>query len=238
MDFLTIHHSELQVITALPLIYTIHKLQQHPLSPFQPAVSSPAVLWQRLLTVDILQFPALKMSSQPPVQNSTSTNNSQACGPFHTTLLVYSSQADFQLTESESELLYDLRFTANRFVLATSQLRPTTSIFFNWTLSVIVLMQHLLWREDGSIVYNCCWSSSAQSFSGPSPAGLMTIFYCLRLETPPTWRARSPYLYPPGTGFCFRRLLRLAELRWRCSNPPRHGVLTGYPHVSSRTWTT
>jgi hypothetical protein len=23
----------------------------------------------------------------------------------------------------------------------------------------------------------------------------------LRFETPPTWRARSPYLYPPGTGW-------------------------------------
>jgi hypothetical protein len=41
--------------------------------------------------------------------------------------------------------------------------------------------------------------SPAQSFSGPSPAGLMTIFYCLRFETSPTWRARSLYLYPPGT---------------------------------------
>jgi hypothetical protein len=49
---------------------------------------------------------------------------------------------------------------------------------------------------------------------------------------PPTWRARSPYLYPPGTGwpgytpgtgFPFRRLLRLAGLRWRYSNPPPHG---------------
>jgi hypothetical protein len=47
--------------------------------------------------------------------------------------------------------------------------------------------------------YNCFWHSPAQSFSGPSPAGLMTIFYCLRFETPPTWRARSPYLYPTGT---------------------------------------
>jgi hypothetical protein len=28
----------------------------------------------------------------------------------------------------------------------------------------------------------------------------MTTFYCLRFVTPPTWRARSPYLYPPGTG--------------------------------------
>jgi hypothetical protein len=32
-------------------------------------------------------------------------------------------------------------------------------------------------------------------------SGLMTTFYCLRFETPPTWRARSPYLYPPGTGW-------------------------------------
>jgi hypothetical protein len=28
----------------------------------------------------------------------------------------------------------------------------------------------------------------------------MTIFHCLRFGTPPTWRVRSPYLYPPGTG--------------------------------------
>jgi hypothetical protein len=27
-----------------------------------------------------------------------------------------------------------------------------------------------------------------------------TTFYYLRFETPPTWRARPPYLYPPGTG--------------------------------------
>jgi hypothetical protein len=32
--------------------------------------------------------------------------------------------------ESQSELLYDWRFAANQFVLATSPLRPTTSIFY------------------------------------------------------------------------------------------------------------
>jgi hypothetical protein len=62
--------------------------------------------------------------------------------------------------------------------------------------------------------------------------GLMTIFYCLRSETPQTWRDRYPYLYPtgtgwpsytPGTGLPFRRLLRLAELRWRNSKSPLHG---------------
>jgi hypothetical protein len=29
----------------------------------------------------------------------------------------------------------------------------------------------------------------------------MIIFYCVRLETPRTWRTRSLYLYPPGTGW-------------------------------------
>jgi hypothetical protein len=48
-----------------------------------------------------------------------------------------------------------------------------------------------------SVVYNCCWFSPAQSFSGPSPMGFMTTFYTLRFETPLTWRAKSPYLHPP-----------------------------------------
>jgi hypothetical protein len=40
-----------------------------------------------------------------------------------------------------------------------------------------------LWREDGSVVHNCCWSWPAQPFPGPSPVGLATIFYCVRFET-------------------------------------------------------
>jgi hypothetical protein len=54
--------------------------------------------------------------------------------------------------------------------------------------------------EDRSIVYNCCWSSPAQSFSSPRPVGLMAIFYCLRFETPSTWKFKPPYLYNPETG--------------------------------------
>jgi hypothetical protein len=34
-------------------------------------------------------------------------------------------------SESESELLYDWRFTANQFVLASSPLRPTTRDLFS-----------------------------------------------------------------------------------------------------------
>jgi hypothetical protein len=70
-----------------------------------------------------------------------------------------------------------------------------------------------LWRENGSAVYISWWFSPAQSFLDPSPAGFVTIFYCLRFETPPTWRARSPYLlsrrnrvaqlYPQALGSIF-----------------------------------
>jgi hypothetical protein len=54
-------------------------------------------------------------------------------------------------------------------------------------------------------------------------------YFTVSSETPPTWRARFPHLYPPGsgwpnytsgTGFPLRRLLGLAGLRWRYSNPP------------------
>jgi hypothetical protein len=53
------YYLELQAITAPPLI-TIYKSLQYPLSFFQPAVSSPDVPWQWLLTVEILQLPALR----------------------------------------------------------------------------------------------------------------------------------------------------------------------------------
>jgi hypothetical protein len=40
-----------------------------------------------------------------------------------------------------------------------------------------------LWREDWSVFCICCWVFPTQSFSGPSPLVLTTIFYCLRFET-------------------------------------------------------
>jgi hypothetical protein len=78
-----------------------------------------------------------------------------------------------------------------------------------------------LWREDGSVVYNCSWPSPAQSFSDPSPVGLVTIFYCLKFET------------------SFRRVLQLAGLRWRYSTPPPPGLVSSYIRRSAgMTWAT
>jgi hypothetical protein len=40
-----------------------------------------------------------------------------------------------------------------------------------------------LWREEGSVFCMCRWPLPVQSFSGPSPLRLATIFYCLRSGT-------------------------------------------------------
>jgi hypothetical protein len=56
-----------------------------------------------------------------------------------------------------------------------------------------------LWREDGSIVYNFCRPSLAQSFPCPSAVRLMTVFYCpdsrLRFSSPPTTQSINQSIY-------------------------------------------
>jgi hypothetical protein len=47
----------------------------------------------------------------------------------------------------------------------------------------LVFVGRPLWREDGYFFCICCWLLPTQSFSGPSPLGLATVFYCLRFET-------------------------------------------------------
>jgi hypothetical protein len=97
-----------------------------------------------------------------------------------------------------------LSFLTNEFLelsLSLSHmLRPTVSlpvclgmkhplgaceqIFFLLSESCVFLdVGRSLWREDGSVVYNCCWPSPARSFSGPSSVGLVTMFCSLRFET-------------------------------------------------------
>jgi hypothetical protein len=58
------------------------------------------------------------------------------------------------------------------------------------------------WREDGFIIYsyNRFWALPEQSLWGPIPAELRPYF-TVSFQNIPTWRSRSPYLYPPGTGW-------------------------------------
>jgi hypothetical protein len=105
------------------------------------------------------------------------------------------------LCNSESKACYDRRPVAQSILVSSPHLKPKIWFLLLSGSCWFFDVGRALWREGGSVVYNCCRSSPAQSFLGPSSAGLVTIFYCLRLETPPTWRTRYPYLYPPGTGW-------------------------------------
>jgi hypothetical protein len=40
----------------------------------------------------------------------------------------------------------------------------------------LVFVGRLLWQEDGSVFYICCWPLPAKSLSSPRPLGLATIF--------------------------------------------------------------
>jgi hypothetical protein len=107
------------------------------------------------------------------------------------------------LSNSKSKLRYGQRLIGQSVLVSSTHLGPKTR--YEYLLLSdrcgFVGVGRFLGREDESVIYNYFWPSPAQSFSGLSPEGLMIIFYCLRFETPPTWRARSPYLYHPGTGW-------------------------------------
>jgi hypothetical protein len=136
-------------------------------------------------------------SSQPDFQLSTLATNSR---PFHTNLLVFSSPPDYQLTTNQSQS--QSYFTTGGLLPIHLSWRQAPwyplpeFLFSKWTLAVTVIMQQPPWWRDGSVVYNCCWFSIAQSFSGPSPAGLMTIFYCLSRDSPNLERQVPIFISP------------------------------------------
>jgi hypothetical protein len=87
------------------------------------------VSWQRLLSRQILQFPALRSSCHSRPCRTTSqltTNWVPQWRPFHTNLLVFSSHADFQMT------------TDNWTLSLTNNSKPTT----NSMLQTVMLITH------------------------------------------------------------------------------------------------
>jgi hypothetical protein len=86
------------------------------------------------------------------------------------------------VTESESYVTTDCQPASLSWNKAPMWcLRP--DLYYCLTVAGFVDLGRPLWREDGSVVYNCFLSSPAQSFSGPGSIGLVAIFYCLRFET-------------------------------------------------------
>jgi hypothetical protein len=90
-----------------------------------------------------------------------------------------------------------------------------------------------LWWEDRFVIYCTIASGPYQSsHTWVEVPQNSRPYFTVSSETPPTWRDRSRIyipqeqggpVIPSGTGFPFCRLLRLAGLWWRYSNPPPHG---------------
>jgi hypothetical protein len=83
--------------------------------------------------------------------------------------------------ESESYAMTDGQSASLSWI--KTHLRLTTRFLLLSDSCGCVDVGRSLWRQDRPVVYNCCWSSPAQSFLGPSTVGLVTIFYSLRFET-------------------------------------------------------
>jgi hypothetical protein len=143
VDLLTTytHDSEVRVITAPLLISTVHKSTQHPLSIFQPTVSSPAVPWQRFLTVEIIQLHSLRSSLHRLSCRTQLNSLNQSQSQIHIATVGQSVSKSWCRVPSG----------------AHDQIFITVL-----TVTVLFFVGRPLWREDGSVFCTCCWPLPAQ----------------------------------------------------------------------------
>jgi hypothetical protein len=148
--------------------------------------------------------------------------------------LLYSRRCPFANTTdslSKSKLLCEWRFTANQFVLASGPLRPTTRNFFQLNSCGNSPYVTSSLTRDGSVVYNCCWSESR---------GTHDHILLSQIRDSPKLESLRIYIHQEGgpvitlgTGFPFRRLLLLAELRWKYSTLPSQGTSQSQSYVTT-----
>jgi hypothetical protein len=134
--------------------------------------------------------------------------------------------------ESKSELLYCWRFSANQFLLAPIPWDPRPAIFFSTGRLRAQFLCNILSDQRMSLLFiisvgprqrshsqvrvqRDSWPNFTVSNSRlPQPGGPGPRIYIPQEQDGP--------VVPPGTGFHFCRLLRLAGLRWRYWTPPPH----------------
>jgi hypothetical protein len=144
-----------------------------------------------------------------------------------------------ETTKDGEEEEVKLRPTASRLVCLDVGLPSGTSyriFLFSLTIAGSLMLGTLSNERMGPWFTSTVTSEPCQSnHSGVQVSQNSHPHFTVSFETLPTWRARSPYLYPSGTGWpnytprnlvAFRHVLRLAGLRWRYCNPPPDGSKT------------
>jgi hypothetical protein len=103
--------------------------------------------------------------------------------------------------KSKSEFYYDRQSVGQSVLVSGSHLGPETNFYCFIIFGQLRICRCAAPSLARGRVCSLHFLPGLASpvFPGPSPVGLMTTFYCLNFETPPTWRAKFLYLYPPGT---------------------------------------
>jgi hypothetical protein len=169
---------------------------------------------------------AARETAAPPVLELSGGDKLAFLPSFLPTLLTSVSR----LTAKPKSKLYYSQWSVGQSILVLSPVWGPRPYLF---LSVVsLLMWGTLSDERIGLSFTIVAGLHQRSHFWVRVLRLMTIFYCLRFETPPTWRARSPYLYPPGTGepsYAPRHWVPsssppkpLSGLRCRYLNPPPH----------------
>jgi hypothetical protein len=114
-------------------------------------------------------------------------------------------------------LCYDRRSVGQSVLEYSTHLGLTTRFLLSSeTCGLVDVVRHL-WRDDGSIVENCCCSRQGSHFRARVPLD--------------SW----PYFTVSDSRLSFRRVLRLTGLRWKYSTPPQHGNGLGRSRSRSRS---
>jgi hypothetical protein len=136
---------------------------------------------------------------------------------------------------SESELYYDRRSVGQPVLVSSLHLGLMTRCLLLSDNCGFVDMGRPLWREDGSVVYNCCCLRQRSHSQVQVPRGSWPHFTVSNLRLPPPG-GQGPCIYipqeqggpviPPGTGFS----LTFADIR------VLHFILTLQPPCPHVTW--
>jgi hypothetical protein len=100
------------------------------------------------------------------------------------------------------KLSYDWRSVSQSILVSGSHLETITRLFFISDKCRFLGVGCPFEREDGSEVYPTIASGPCQSSHSLVQVPQNSLpYFAVSFETPPTWSARSPYLYTSGTGW-------------------------------------